>query len=194
MYVLLYMYFVNMIYLIGGTAKSGKTYLAKKILEENNISYFSTDYLMIALSQIEALDISVDTEDDRSVAKKLSPYLQSMIEAMVYNRIDYLIEGVHITPSLVYTLIKKYPDKIKACFLGYTELSYQEKKADLINHQSRMENCWYKHYSDENMNQLASFLIDYSKALKNECQALDLTYIEVKDITKQVYGMIDDLI
>lgn len=174
-----------MIYLIGGTAKSGKTYLANKFLTEKNISNISTDYLMMAFSKVESLDIKVDTEDDRSVARKLEPFLKTIIEEMINNDIDYLIEGVHITPNLVNRLNQEYSDQISSYFLGYTDISMNNKKSDLINHKTRMKNCWYKHYSDDELNNLVIYLIEFSKELKKACEEVKLSYIEISDITTQ---------
>ena len=38
-----------MIYLIGGVSKSGKSYIASKVMKEKDIPYFSTDFLLWSL-------------------------------------------------------------------------------------------------------------------------------------------------
>ncbi len=178
-----------MIFLIGGTAKSGKTYLANKILKEKTISYFSTDYLMVTISNV--LKINVDEEDDKMVAHKLSPFLETMIEAMIYNKIDYLIEGVHLLPEFVSKLINKYPKYIKSCFLGYTDIAVNDKIDELMKYQS--ENCWYKHYSHEQMKQLVNFLHHFSQEIKNDCLSYSIPYFEIKNIVNDYELIIDYL-
>ena len=59
-----------MIYLIGGVLKSGKTYVARKMMEEYNIPFFETDFLNYALSDEGTFK---HDDDDTLVAKILEP-------------------------------------------------------------------------------------------------------------------------
>ncbi|MEC1736353.1 hypothetical protein P9D87_05050 [Bacillus mojavensis] len=48
-----------MLYLIGGSSRSGKTTTAKRMLAETKIPYFSLDYLMMGIANgVPEMDIN----------------------------------------------------------------------------------------------------------------------------------------
>jgi len=174
-----------MITLITGVAKSGKTYLAKEIVKRYQIPYFSTDYLMMSLS-LGNPSIGVNhNDDDRIVAAALEPYLKPMIEAMIHNRIDYCIEGVHLLPSFVAKLKAKYPNDIQHICLGYAMIDTHLKVSQLREHLSTMENAWYKDFTDEQMVHLIEHMKKDSQAFMLDCLETHLDYCEIWDIVKQ---------
>jgi 2-phosphoglycerate kinase len=183
----------NMIYLLAGTAKSGKTYVANKLTKEKGISFFSTDYLMVSLSRSNQ-NLNVDMHaDDMVVAKQLEPFLEPMIEAMVQNNINYGIEGVHLMPGFVRKLVDRYPNKIRCCFLGYVDIPAEQKMNELIEHKKRMENCWYNHYTQEEMIVLAKYLQKYSLSIKDMCKEHQLPYFDIHNIVEdasQIVGVL----
>ena len=66
-----------MIYLIGGITKSGKSYLADKILKEKNIHVFRTDFLLFGFGGDDGL--FKYTDSDSKVSKILEPNLLKII-------------------------------------------------------------------------------------------------------------------
>jgi len=182
-----------LIYIISGVAKSGKTYLTKKILKKRHISSFSTDYLMMSLSLANP-NLGVNhLEDDKIVAKNLEPYLYSMISTMIQNGIDYLIEGVHFYPEFSYRLLTDFSGKIKLIMLGYAKVNPIEKVSELQRYQNDIENCWYKDYSYEELKNLVLYLISVSKELNNLCLKFGIQYHEITNIKKQSNKIIREL-
>ena len=66
------------------------------------------------------------------IAKKVAPFLQGMIDNMLYDGMDYVIEGEAMLPHLTADWMKKYPDKIRAVFLDYAEISTADKVRYLL--------------------------------------------------------------
>lgn len=171
-----------MIVLIGGVAKSGKTTLAKQLLKEEQLAYFSTDYLMMSFVKGNpSLGIHAD-DDDFVVAKSLEPYLLGMIETMVHNRLNYCIEGVHLYPDFGLQMTHLFPNDVLYICLGYANSSIEEKKKELIDTMDLNENPWYRTYSNQEMDRLVLYLIQESNKLRIRCDELGLPYFEIQRI------------
>lgn len=119
-----------MIYIIGGTPRSGKTILSKKLFKLINAQYMSTDILrlfMIAalkesekykyfpfekmfdsVGKIDVFYRDVSGEDmlaaDIEEAKNLMPGILAFINYFSGNNQDYILEGVHFLPSFIHEL------------------------------------------------------------------------------------------
>jgi 2-phosphoglycerate kinase len=115
-----------MIYLIGGSPRSGKTILSKKLAKALDIPHLSTDYLrLIVMPYFKGEDknenfpfekmfdlAGIDKffndysgqemlEADIREAKTLWPGIKSFIDHLLLCKTDYIIEGVHFLPNLV---------------------------------------------------------------------------------------------
>ena len=111
-----------MLYLISGTSRSGKTLIAEKLLEQKQIPYMSLDWLMMGFTNgMPQLGIHDKLFPDE-IAKRLWSFFKAMCESMLYLEIDYIIEGEAMLPELIQELLDIYPDKIKICFVGYTDI------------------------------------------------------------------------
>ena len=116
-----------MLYLVSGASRSGKTIIANKILEQKQIPYVSLDWLVMGFTNgIPEYGIH-DRLLPNEIADKLWSFLKSMCESMLWLRGDYVIEGEAILPELVRELLDEYPDKIKVCFVGYTDVDIGKK-------------------------------------------------------------------
>lgn len=179
-----------MIYLIGGIAKAGKTYVAKRLMAKIGCGYFSTDYLMMALFRAMP-EGPVDPEDaDDVVSKAMEPFLRGMLRAMVENGLDYILEGVHLTPASVSRWMREYPGKLRCVFLGYKDWTVENKWKELKIHAQALENDWLAAYPPEKQIQTIRYLIIDSELLAKTAEDLGFPYIEVHDILRQA----DDII
>jgi 2-phosphoglycerate kinase len=129
-----------MIYLIGGSPRSGKSILSRKLSKELNIPYISTDNLrLVVLPYFKGKNkyknfpyikmfnlIKVDRffmlysgremlKADIKEARSIYPGVKSLIDHLIDCKMDYIIEGVHLLPSLIKKL--KNNKKIKVVFL-----------------------------------------------------------------------------
>lgn len=174
-----------MIYLIGGAPKSGKTFLANHILKEKKISFFQTDYLMMGLNK--DLRIGVDSDsNDFLVSSILEPILIKMITAMIENKETYLIEGVHLMPSLLRKLKDKYCDDIICCTIGYTLISKERKIKEIIENSKDINNNWYCNMNENEFLKSIEEAILESKEIKEQSKKLNIKYFEINDIKEDI--------
>lgn len=75
-----------MIYILAGLAKSGKSLIAKKVLETKHIQVLSTDWIMMMLYHGNP-NLGIDAhKSDISVSRQLEPYLEGLIKALVSSK------------------------------------------------------------------------------------------------------------
>lgn len=166
-----------MLYLISGTSRTGKTMLARKISSDKGISYFSLDWLVMGFTngipEVGIHDLLFPDE----IAKRSWTFFEAMFESMLYSEVDYILEGEAILPELILTLIKKHPNKVRVCFLGYSDIDVEKKLQD-IKEFSEAKGDWLNKESDEYIINHVNNMVAHSKKIKKSCLATDLPYFD----------------
>lgn len=174
-----------MIFLIGGIAKSGKSFVARRMTVQTGIPHFSTDYLMMSLSRGNP-GLGVDPEaSDEVVSRVLEPYLDGMVQTMAENGIDYILEGVHLTPEAATRWESRFPGKIRSVFLGYRTVSPLDKWREFQLHAKDVENDWLSAYPPDRRNETLRFLVLDSEILYRKAEETGHRYVEIDDIARQ---------
>jgi 2-phosphoglycerate kinase len=166
-----------MLYILGGASRSGKTLLARRAVSEKQIPYFPLDVLFGSLVY-GAPELGIKYEDsfiDRS--NKLWPVTKNVIKMFLDEESNYLIEGDSILPEQVNEL-RAQGKLVRACFIGYPELSVEEKLS-LVRQHHQGEVDWTKEISDEDLFPMIESMIDFSKLLKEECTKYGIKYFDI---------------
>lgn len=166
-----------MIYILGGASRSGKTLLSRRVVAEKQIPYFPLDALFGGLAN-GAQQLGVKYEQSFiERAENTWPVAKPLLGFFFHEEHNFLIEGDTILPQQVNELILE-GNKVKSCFLGYTELNKEEKLALVRTyHQGVVD--WTKDISDEEMLKLVDEMIQFSIYLKIECAKYDIAYFDV---------------
>lgn len=166
-----------MLFLVGGTSRSGKTLIARKILAERRIPYLSLDWLMMGFNDgIPEYGIH-HLLWPKEIAEKMAPFLRGMIDCMLVDGMDYVIEGEAMLPRLVADLVDKNPDRIRAVFVGYTDIDIKDKVA-LVRKHGGGENDWLIQKSDDYIRDHIGNMVAYSKTIKRGCEEHRLPYVD----------------
>ena len=169
-----------MLFLVGGTSRSGKTLIARKLLADKRIPYLSLDWLMMGFNDgIPEYGIH-HLLWPNEIAEKMEPFLAGMIDSMLVDGMDYVIEGEAMLPRQVTDLVKKYPDKIRAVFVGYTEISVTDKVGQ-VKEYGGGDNDWLTNKSDEYISDHIKNMIAYSKRIKIGCEEHGLAYFDTSE-------------
>ncbi len=170
-----------MITLVGGASRSGKTRLARTLLERRKIAYFPIDALMMGFANGYA-EFGLDPETSSQVrGEKLWPILRGIIVNLIEERLyhpDYLLEGDELLPRYAAEVAAEYPGEVQACFLGYTKVI----PADKLMAVRQFEPDWAKFYHDDGI--VLAFLeeqAEFSRYLKAECTKYKLAYFDGSD-------------
>lgn len=183
----------NMIYILTGIAKSGKSLVSKRIKEVYDVSFISTDKIMIQLhetKEVKDLDIYAS---DRTVAHKIEPFVLDMIKEKIDSEEDVLFEGVHFNTPFARFLLDQFPGKVKVLYLGYKEMTVEDKVTELYTYKDNIDNPWIFNHQGEKVEDIVSYMIDESNRVYLECKNHNLPYYEVKDINLQMEEIIEIL-
>jgi len=174
-------------------SKSGKSLVGEEIAAKNRLSIFSTDWLMMTLALNKSNNVN-PAENDDIVSANMHSFLFELISQIISSGNNYVIEGVHITPELANSLIAEYPESIKSCFLGYKNLTVQEKDSELQQHKDKIKNTWFFDLNKNQYNDFLTEVIDRSKVIYEKCKKLNLKYFEITDIIQQKQDIINYLL
>ena len=176
-----------MLYLISGASRSGKTMIAEKILEQKHLPYMSLDWLVMGFTNgMPECGIHDQLFPD-DIAERLSELLRAMCESMLWQETDCVIEGEAILPELISELLNKYPDKIKICFLGYTDISADEKAASIKKYSTGATD-WLSKKPDEYIYDHINNMVRHSRRIKSGCEKYHMSYF---DTSEDFIGTID---
>jgi len=179
-----------LIYIVSGSSRAGKTIIANKILEEKNIPYLSLDWLVMGFTNgIPEYGIHDKLFPDE-IAERLWSFLKGMCENMIWTDKDYVLEGEAVLPKLISKLTEKYPERIKVCFLGYTEIDIDKKVEDVKKYSSG-ENDWLCNKEDQYIREHIRNMLEHSKMIKKGCKDYNLKYF---DTSKNFNSTIDKAI
>ncbi|MEO1054762.1 MAG: hypothetical protein AAFX87_29285 [Bacteroidota bacterium] len=179
-----------MIYIISGTSRSGKTLIAQKIMQKSGIPYLSLDWLVMGFTNgIPEYGIH-DKLWPNEIAEKLWNYLKAMLESMIWQGTDHVIEGEAVLPELIIDLIKKHPDSISICFVGYAHISIDKKVKEVYDY-SHGKNDWLTKESKRYVEDNISNMIAYSKRIEESCHQYGIRYF---DTSKNFTQVLNDVV
>lgn len=81
------------------------------------------------------------------------------------------------------------PEAIRACFVGYAEMSPEDKVGLMRAHAVEGEGDWMSD-DDSEAFRMAAHLKAVSERLRDDCEALGLTYFESRDYEKTVADVV----
>lgn len=166
-----------MIYILGGASRSGKTLLARRVVTEKQIPYFPLDALFGGLASGAPQFGVTWNQAFIERAEKMWPILKPMLVFFFQEEGNFLIEGDAILPKHIRELMNE-GNLVKSCFLGYSELSREEKFVHIrTHHQSELD--WTKDIADSELYGYVDEMIEFSKYLKLECATLDIPYFDI---------------
>jgi hypothetical protein len=115
------------LYLIGGTSRSGKTSLARLLLQRRHVPFLSVDVLKMALHDALPAAFPGPDRPHQDLAEAIRPILCGIAVHTVSQGLEYCLEGDLLIPGDVAGLARLHPGRVRACFLGYPTISTAEK-------------------------------------------------------------------
>ena len=188
-----------MIYLIGGAPRTGKSIIAKRLMQELSIPWVSTDVFRTVANSLLSPEeqkirfpyggfTSADQLSDMDLTQMISwqitegESLQTFIQSFIGHQIgvmdSHIIEGVHLLPQTSRLLIDEptFKDQIKTLHIVSTDIDMQ--LAAMRKNTSHFD--WLSGASDKTFEAVAHFVVGYGKWIKDECEKHQLPYIERK--------------
>lgn len=159
-----------MIYLIGGSARVGKSTLASFILERNNISNISTDVLRNLLDFSPA-KVGIKDLDEKEKVEVFFPYFLQFLKIIQNKYTDFVVEGDLFTPEQIASILDKI--EVRCCFLGTSHITLEDlKKID-----SKLD--WVSRLEPEKQEKLPQYFVHKSKKIEEDSAKYDFPYFDI---------------
>lgn len=166
-----------MLYLVSGTSRSGKTRIAKSILQAKKIPYLSLDWLVMGFTNgMPEVGIHDKLFPDE-IARRMWPFVEAMCESMIWLGNDFVIEGEAILPEHVEALRAKHPEQLRVCFVGYTDVAVGDKVASIKAHRESRGD-WLVKESDAYISEHVENMIAHSRLIQAGCAKHHLRYFD----------------
>jgi hypothetical protein len=164
------------LYLVGGAPRVGKSSLARRLLEIDQIPFLPTDVLRTVLRrvlpQLDAID--QDPVDAMLLAEFMYPHVEQAAEVCVEEAECFLIEGFELSPSYIARLQAALErTEVRGCFLGHGSFSVE----DLAGY--RGPKPQHHGASRAERGEAAAWIRRWSRQLREECGAAGVPYVDV---------------
>jgi 2-phosphoglycerate kinase len=166
-----------MIYLIGGSPRSGKSILGQRVSAHLRIGWISTDILfeILRVKQVEGVKREWDASPEAitNTAEWFFPCLERFVWRISVMAESYVIEGVDFLPAQVVQLAAQY--QIRSVFLGCAKMT-PERFDKFPGHTGG-----YAMLPEEVRHQFARDVPQWSKFIQQEAERFDTPYIDMSD-------------
>jgi hypothetical protein len=166
-----------LLYLIGGPARSGKSLLARRLLQMCQAPYFCTDYLTSGLA-VGAPELKVGHELGNQLrGERIWPVLVGVLRNLVEVEPEYVVEGDALLPGRIASLRAEYPGRLRACFVGYPRCSVEAKVWSVRTHLSPV-NDWVGGMPEDHLHELVVEMAEFSRYLEAECRLHGIAFFD----------------
>lgn len=175
---------------IAGVARSGKSTLSKKLKQKGEYNHIPLDYFTSSLKHnFPETKITSNVIIDKDSSKNLSLLLSRVIEIINNTNEKFIIDSAHILPQDIIKYLDR--DKWEIYYIGYPSITPKEK-LKLIRTYDKKEDWTFKK-TDEELLKILEQLIILSNEIKEECQNLNITFIDTeKDIKEAIKNINTD--
>ena len=121
--------------------------------------------------------LSIDYKADSDIiATQMWPFTEVFIKNMIdKGENDFILEGISFWPDLCNK--EDWNKKIKACFIGYTQIGTKDKIKQLRDNSDK-PNSWQKEFSEEELEYQIDNIKKIGKRLKRSCEKNNFKYFE----------------
>ena len=167
------------LYLVGGAPRVGKSSLAQRLLELDQIPFLPTDVLRTVLRRVlpELDAIDQDPVDASQLAEFMYPHIEQAAEVCVEEAACFLIEGFELSPSYPARLQAALErTEVRGCFLGHGLFSVE----DLAGY--RGPKPQHRGAARAELGEAAAWIRRRSRQLREECGVAGVPYVDVGEL------------
>lgn len=166
-----------MLYMIGGAPRSGKTTLARRMLAEHGLPYFSIDILIASLAKAKP-ELGIRVSDPALKRMEVVwPTIRKVASDVLQSGDDLLLEGDVLLPKHLMEFGHGTYTGIKACFIGYADVD-PVKKLHAIRTHAADGIDWTEELDDAPLLNLIGELRTFSEYLRRECRHYKIPYFD----------------
>ncbi len=143
----------------------------------HGIPWFTLDALKMGLYLgTPALGV-LPGADDLATADQMWPIIEPILDHAIFDRRDYLVEGVNLRPHTIARFIQETEQSVRACFLGYPDIGIDDK-AVLVAEHIGPPTDWLHRTGIENVRLYLNVSQQLSRQLRRDCSILDIPFVD----------------
>ena len=143
----------------------------------HGVPWFTLDALKMGLHRgVPALGV-LPSADDLNTADQMWPVIEPILDHALFDRRDYLVEGVNLRPRTVAGYIQASDQPVRACFLGYPDIDLEQKALEVARHTGPPTD-WLHRTGVENVRRYLEVSQKLSHRLRDECTPHGLPFID----------------
>jgi len=183
-----------MLYLLGGTPRSGKSTIARRFLSETNVPFFPLDLLVDGF--IHGFpEYGIGGGDELTIGEQLWPIIKPIATIICEDKtdvfggkLDYLIEGAQLHPKNVAELCAQFPKRVRACFIGFADIDTMAKFDEIRCFGG--ERDWLRNFDNQSIIKEIERLKAFSANLRDECKKHGVRYFEISTNRQQMFDTV----
>lgn len=151
--------------------------LAERMRVRHGVPWFTLDALKMGL-HLGAPSLGVlPAADDLGTADQMWPIIEPILDHAVFDRRDYLVEGVNLRPTAIARFIQDSDQSVRACFLGYPDMDIEDKALEVARHTGPPTD-WLHRTGVENVRRYLSISRQLSRQLRDECASCGIPFMD----------------
>lgn len=151
--------------------------LAERMRARHGIPWFTLDALKMGL-HLGAPSLEVlPAADDLIIADQMWPIIEPILDHAVFDRRDYLVEGVNMRPKAVARYIQESDQPVRACFLGYPDVNIEDKALEVARHTGPPAD-WLHQTGIENVRRYLYVSRLLSRQLRDDCALFRIPFVD----------------
>ena len=157
--------------LIGGVPRSGKSTLAKLLLQHHGLSVLRGDWIMSRLVRTHPeVGISPKPASHEQTVAERTPYLLALFRKLTrYDDIPYVLDSALFSPRFVIEYAKDLSDSCTMVFVGYPEADLATKLAEIKDYAERSDQCLSHEIEVEALTAWVETWIRESREMRQQC-------------------------
>ena len=167
-----------MIILLGGAMRTGKTTIARRLVETLRISTISTDDIVEMLRDgAPQLGIHADM-DPTARYPLLEPFLDGLVRARIESREPLIVEGDAFSPRWAARARDEHPADVRPYFVGELTIEPALKLRYMRDH-TATQGGWLADESPETHDWALRRIFEISRENEAACRELDIPFFDI---------------
>ena len=115
--------------------------------------------------------------DDLGTTDRIWPIIEPILDHAIFDRRDYLVEGVNLRPQTVARFIQEADQPVRACFLGYPDIPIEDKALAVAGH-IWPPTDWLYRTEIENVRRYLNVSQQLSRQLRDDCSEFHIPFVD----------------
>jgi hypothetical protein len=100
-----------------------------------------------------------------------------MMHTVLETKQSYLFEGDALMPTSVVNIRREWPNEVRVCFIGYSNVNVEQKFNDIKTNNTGPNN-WTSEYTDDQIKSHIEVSVQFSRDIEQMCKKTGISYFD----------------